>query len=124
MLPGRHNKIYAPPRQVLSAIPSLRNQEMPRCKDHGFCCGGGGARFWMEERIGKRINRERKDEAVDLDPDVIATACPFCMVMLSDGLAEKKGDGTAKVHIQVLDVAQLLRASRPGSVPARTSTPP
>ena len=108
---GRHNKVYTPPREVLSAIPQLKSQEMHRCKDRGFCCGAGGARFWMEEKIGKRINRERTDEAIGLDPDVIGTACPFCMVMLSDAVTEKKADGTAKDHVQVLDIAQILHRS-------------
>jgi Fe-S oxidoreductase len=108
---GRHNKIYTPPREVLGAIPSLTSQEMHRCKDRGFCCGAGGARFWMEEKIGKRINRERTDEAIGLDPDLISTACPFCMVMLSDAVTEKKADGSAKEHVQVLDVAQILQQS-------------
>jgi Fe-S oxidoreductase len=108
---GRHNKVYTPPREVLGAIQGLRAQEMHRCKDRGFCCGAGGARFWMEEKIGKRINRERTDEAIGLDPDVIGTACPFCMVMLGDAVKEKKGDGSAKDHVEVLDVAQLLHAS-------------
>jgi Fe-S oxidoreductase len=84
---------------------------MHRCKDRGFCCGAGGARFWMEEKIGKRINMERTDEAIGLDPDVISTACPFCMVMLSDAVTAKKADGSAKEHVQVLDVAQLLQQS-------------
>jgi Fe-S oxidoreductase len=108
---GRHNKVYTPPREVLGAIKGLTSQEMHRCKDRGFCCGAGGARFWMEEKIGKRINNERTDEAIGLDPDVIGTACPFCMVMLSDAVAEKKGNGSAKEHVQVLDVAQLLQQS-------------
>jgi Fe-S oxidoreductase len=108
---GRHNKVYTPPREVLGAIKGLTSQEMHRCKDRGFCCGAGGARFWMEEKIGKRINRERTDEAIGLDPDVIGTACPFCMVMLSDAVNEKKGDGTAKEHVEVLDVAQLMQRS-------------
>jgi len=108
---GRHNKVYTPPREVLGAIPQLKSQEMHRCKDRGFCCGAGGARFWMEEKIGKRINMERTDEAIGLDPDVISTACPFCMVMLSDAVTAKKADGTAKDHVEVLDVAQLLQRS-------------
>jgi len=108
---GRHNKVYTPPREVLGAIPQLKSQEMHRCKDRGFCCGAGGARFWMEEKIGKRINMERTDEAIGLDPDVISTACPFCMVMLSDAVTAKKADGSAKEHVQVLDVAQLLQQS-------------
>jgi Fe-S oxidoreductase len=83
----------------------------------------------MEEKIGKRINRERTDEAIGLDPDVIGTACPFCMVMLSDAVAEKKSDGSAKEHVQVLDVAQLLRQSlgappSPPEPPAQESPEP
>jgi Fe-S oxidoreductase len=108
---GRHNKVYSPPREVLGAIPALRSQEMHRCKDRGFCCGAGGARFWMEEKIGKRINVERTDEALGLDPDLISTACPFCMVMLSDAVTAKKSDGSAKEHVEVLDVAQILQQS-------------
>jgi Fe-S oxidoreductase len=119
---GRHNKVYTPPREVLASIPQLKSQEMHRCKDRGFCCGAGGARFWMEEKIGKRINRERTDEAIGLDPDVIGTACPFCMVMLSDAVAEKKGDGSAKEHVQVLDVAQLLQQSL--AAPAKPAAEP
>ncbi|MDT0262920.1 (Fe-S)-binding protein [Jatrophihabitans sp. DSM 44399] len=117
---GRHNKIYTPPRDVLGAIPALKSQEMHRCKDRGFCCGAGGARFWMEEKIGKRINTERTEEALGLDPDLISTACPFCMVMLSDAVNEKKSDGSAKEHVQVLDVAQILQQSmtRPATVTA------
>jgi Fe-S oxidoreductase len=108
---GRHNKIYTPPRDVLAAIPALRSQEMHRCKDRGFCCGAGGARFWMEEKIGKRINVERTEEALGLDPDLISTACPFCMVMLSDAVTQKQAEGDAREHVQVLDVAQILRQS-------------
>jgi Fe-S oxidoreductase len=108
---GRHNKVYTPPREVLGMIPSLKSQEMHRCKDRGFCCGAGGARFWMEEKIGKRINMERTDEALGLDPDLISTACPFCMVMLSDAVAQKVGEGTAREDVKVLDVAQILHQS-------------
>ncbi|WP_345047107.1 heterodisulfide reductase-related iron-sulfur binding cluster, partial [Streptomyces rameus] len=63
---------------------------------------------WMEERIGKRINNERVDEALSLNPDIVSTACPFCLVMLTDSVNGKKNDGTAKESIQVVDVAQLL----------------
>ncbi|PZS19660.1 MAG: Fe-S oxidoreductase [Pseudonocardiales bacterium] len=108
---GRHNKVYTPPRNVLAAIPALKSQEMHRCKDRGFCCGAGGARFWMEEKIGKRINVERTEEALGLDPDLISTACPFCMVMLSDAVTQKQAEGDAKEHVQVLDVAQILQQS-------------
>ncbi|WP_460605068.1 (Fe-S)-binding protein [Jatrophihabitans fulvus] len=108
---GRHNKVYTPPREVLGAIQGLKSQEMHRCKDRGFCCGAGGARFWMEEKLGKRVNVERTEEALSWDPDVISTACPFCMVMLSDAVAAKVGEGEAREDVAVLDVAQLLRQS-------------
>jgi Fe-S oxidoreductase len=108
---GRHNKVYTPPRDVLEGIPGLTSQEMHRCKERGFCCGAGGARMWMEERIGKRINVERVDEALGLDPDVVSTACPYCLVMLSDAVTAKQASGEAREDVQVLDVAQLLQRS-------------
>ena len=116
---GRHNKVYTPPREVLGAVAGLSTQEMHRCKDRGFCCGAGGARMWMEEKIGKRINVERTEEALELDPDVISTACPFCITMLSDAVTTKKQNGEAKEHVEVLDVSQiLLRSMAPAAVGA------
>lgn len=108
---GRHNKVYTPPREILDGVPGLKSEEMHRCKDRGFCCGAGGARMWMEERIGKRVNNERIDEALDLDPDVVSTACPYCLVMLGDSITEKKQQGQAKEGLEVVDVAQLLARS-------------
>ncbi len=108
---GRHNKVYTPPREVLANVPGVRTEEMPRCRERGFCCGAGGARMWMEERIGKRINSERVDEALSLDPDVVSTACPFCLVMLSDSVTSKKQTGDARDGVEVVDVAQLLARS-------------
>ncbi len=105
---GRHNKIYTPPREIIGKVPGLRNEEMHRHKERGFCCGAGGARMWMEERIGKRINNERVDEALSLNPDIVSTACPFCLVMLTDSVNGKKNEGKAKESVQVVDVAQLL----------------
>ncbi|MFI1740880.1 (Fe-S)-binding protein [Streptomyces sioyaensis] len=105
---GRHNKVYTPPREIIAKVPGLRNEEMHRHKERGFCCGAGGARMWMEERIGKRINNERVDEALSLNPDIVSTACPFCLVMLTDSVNGKKNDGKAKESIQIVDVAQLL----------------
>ncbi|MDQ1604442.1 MAG: hypothetical protein QOE01_2287 [Actinomycetota bacterium] len=108
---GRHNKVYTPPREVLDSVPGLRSQEMHRCKERGFCCGAGGARMWMEEKIGKRVNVERVDEALALDPDIVSTACPFCLVMLGDAVTAKKQDGSAREDVAVVDVAQLLLQS-------------
>src|SRR4029077_15272981 len=83
---GRHNKVFPPPRQIIDAVPGTTAEEMHRCKNRGFCCGAGGARMWMEERIGKRINTERIEKALALNPDTISTACPYCLVMLGDAV--------------------------------------
>jgi Fe-S oxidoreductase len=106
---GRHNKVYVPPREVLASVPGLRTTEMHRCKERGFCCGAGGARMWMEEKIGKRVNVERTDEALATEAGIISTACPFCITMLSDAVAAKAGDGGRAV--EVLDVSQILLRS-------------
>jgi Fe-S oxidoreductase len=111
---GRHNKVYKQPRDIMAKVPGIKTQEMHRCKDKGFCCGAGGARMWMEERIGKRINTERVDEALETNPDTISTACPFCLVMLGDAINEKKSGGQAKESLEVVDVAQLLIKSIKG----------
>lgn len=122
---GRHNKVYTPPREIMSAVPGLRQQEMHRHKERGFCCGAGGARMWMEERIGKRVNNERVDEALSLNPDIVSTACPFCLVMLTDSVNGKKNDGQAKESLKVVDVAQLLLDSvrTPPADPAPSEEP-
>jgi Fe-S oxidoreductase len=115
---GRHNRVYTPPREILNAIPGFQTAEMTRCKERGFCCGAGGARMWMEEKIGKRINVERTEEALATDADLISTACPFCIVMLSDAVTAKQQDGSAKEGVQVLDVSQILaRSLAPKKVP-------
>ena len=108
---GRHNKVYTPPREILEAVPGVQATEMHRCKERGFCCGAGGARMWMEERIGKRINTERIEEALALNPDTISTSCPYCLVMLGDAVAAKKSSGEAAETLEVVDVAQLLARS-------------
>ncbi len=105
---GRHNKVYTPPRAIIDAVPGTQAEEMHRCKGQGFCCGAGGARMWLEERIGTRINNNRIDEALALNPDTVSTACPYCMVMLGDAVNEKKAAGQAKDSLEVIDVAQLL----------------
>ena len=108
---GRHNKVFSPPREIMEQVPGVQAQEMHRCKDRGFCCGAGGARMWMEARIGKRINTERIDEALGTDPDTISTACPYCLVMLGDAISAKKSSREAADSLEVVDVAQLLARS-------------
>jgi Fe-S oxidoreductase len=102
---GRHNGVYDAPRSALASIPGIRTLEMPRHRERGFCCGAGGSRMWMEERIGKRISDERMDEAVSTGADTIGVACPYCLVMLGDG-AKARRDGPV-----VEDVAQTLARS-------------
>ncbi len=113
---GRHNRVFTAPREIMEQVPGVQAQEMHRCKERGFCCGAGGARMWMEERIGKRINTERIDEALGTSPDTISTGCPYCLVMLGDAVSAKKSSGEAKESLEVVDVAQLLaRSVRPAN---------
>jgi Fe-S oxidoreductase len=102
---GRHNGIYRDPRHALEVVPGVETVEMPRHGERALCCGAGGARMWMEERIGKRINEERADEAAATGADIVGVACPYCLIMLDDG-AKARGAGT-----EVLDLAQVLARS-------------
>jgi len=106
---GRHNKVYEAPRELIGAS-GAKFTEMPRHAERSFCCGAGGARMWMEEHIGKRINHERVDEALATGAETIATACPFCRVMVTDGVNDRQEEA-GRSDVQVLDVAQVLLAS-------------
>jgi Fe-S oxidoreductase len=109
---GRHNNVYDQPRSVMGTVAGVEAVEMPRCRNKGFCCGAGGARFFMEETIGKRVNHERIDEALALEPDVVSTACPFCLVMLDDAVADRTGGGKlSEGQVQVVDVSAILAES-------------
>ena len=113
---GRHNEIYEEPRALVGAA-GAHLSEMPRHADRSMCCGAGGARMWMEERIGQRINVNRTEEALDTLTAVaggdgaaagtIAVACPFCRTMLTDGLTQKQGAGAGE-NVQIQDVSQML----------------
>ena len=111
---GRHNQVYEAPRELLNVLPDTKFVEMPRNSERSFCCGAGGARMWMEETIGSRINETRTKEAVGTGADQIAVGCPFCRVMLSDGLTAAQSNGEAREEVEVLDVAQMLLASVKG----------
>ena len=116
---GRHNGVYAPPRELLQVLPGADFVEMPRNSERSFCCGAGGARMWMEENLGTRINDSRTAEAVATGADQIAVGCPFCRVMLSDGLTAAIDKGDAREEVEVLDVAQMLLASVKGELATR-----
>jgi len=105
---GRHNQIYAPPRELLEAS-GCDIEEMPRNQERSFCCGGGGSRMWMEEKIGTRINLNRVDEAISTGVGEVAVGCPFCRIMIGDGMVARESD------VQVLDVAQVLLRNVKGS---------
>ena len=104
---GRHNKVYTPPRELLGSLPGLTLTGMERSGERSFCCGAGGARMWMEERIGTRINLNRTDEALATGAEKIAVACPFCMVMINDGVTVRSEGKDAPVA-EVADVATIL----------------
>ena len=101
---GRYNNVYDAPREAIQSVPGLELVEMNRSRSRGFCCGAGGGRMWMEEKEGKRVNIDRTEEALALKPDVIGTACPFCMTMMTDGVKAKE----ASESVEVKDIAEIL----------------
>ena len=101
---GRYHDIYDAPRNILTSIPGVTIEEFPRHRSRSVCCGAGGARFWMEEKIGTRINIHRIEEAMNSGAKNIASACPFCLTMLSDGLKDKGKEET----IGSLDIAEIV----------------
>ncbi len=101
---GRYNSIYDQPRSSLKAIDGIELVEMDRSFNNGFCCGAGGGRMFLEETEGTRINEVRTKEAINTNADTVATACPFCMTMLSDGIKTlEKTD-----EIEVRDIAEIV----------------
>jgi Fe-S oxidoreductase len=109
---GRHNDVYMAPRKVVGSIKGVQIVEMPRNGTKGMCCGAGGARMWMEESIGVKVNDERAAEAISTGASRVATACPFCYIMLDDGV---KGQGVEEDQVKVADIAiHLLEAIENG----------
>ncbi len=111
---GRWNGEYDAPRAVLDALPAgpEGRQELPRNREHGFCCGAGGGRMWMEEKIGTRVNHNRVDEVLASGATTVATACPFCTIMLHDGVQDRNaGDKVAVLNVSEL-VAKSMKRRR------------
>ena len=103
---GRHNDIYAPPRDVITAVTGQVPLEFARNRDNAFCCGAGGGRMWMEEQLGSRINLNRVEEALEQQPQTLCTACPYCMTMFEDGFKDK-----AVASVKVKDIAEIVAAA-------------
>ena len=101
---GRHNDIYTAPREIVGSIGGIEIREMKRQGTKSFCCGAGGGRMWMEESVGKKVNIERSQEAIDTGADEVAVACPFCFIMMDDGVKEL-GYGD---QVKVRDVSLIL----------------
>ncbi len=101
---GRWNNVYSEPRKAIESIPQVKLVEMRLNHDKGMCCGAGGGRMWMEEHIGKRINVTRTEQALETGATTVATACPFCITMINDGMKEKDMVGKVKVK----DIAELM----------------
>lgn len=104
---GRYNGVYDPPREILNAIPGLELVEMDRSHENGMCCGAGGGMMWAEETTGNRINVARTEQALEVEPTMISSACPYCLTMLSDGTKAKE----VEEDISTMDVAEILALS-------------
>lgn len=96
---GRHNRFFSSPRDIIGKVAGL--EEMQDSKENSFCCGAGGGNYWNEEE-GERINQVRAKQAFDIDSDTLVSSCPFCLLMLTDGM-KNFSDQT-----QVIDIAELV----------------
>jgi len=105
---GRYNDVYDEPRDVLYRIPGVRVVEMRECRDHAFCCGAGGARMWMDERTGEKVNHRRLSHIEETRANAVATACPYCLIMFDDATKTKNRE-----DIRRFDIAELLERSLP-----------
>lgn len=104
---GRYNHIYDIPREILRMIPGIEIVEMERNRQDALCCGAGGGMMWLEEKQGKRINIERTEQAIQLNPTIIGSNCPYCLTMFSDGIKAKEADKTVKA----LDITEIVERS-------------
>lgn len=115
---GRHNDVFAEPRQTLQAIPGMQMQEMAWNQRKGLCCGAGGGHAFMEVNIGRRVNHIRTEQAMETGASVVATGCPFCMQMFEDGIRSKGAEETMRVH----DIAEIIAASLPAETNGSDTT--
>ncbi len=117
---GRHNGIYDAPREVLDAIPGVDRREIaPHHRERGFCCGAGGGRMWMEEKMGQRVNHRRVEQLVMAEPDAtkVASGCPYCLIMLDEGVGAKGiAEKTKPVDVLELVAARLAEPSANATV--------
>jgi Fe-S oxidoreductase len=131
---ARYNGVVAAPRDVLGAVPGLELREMEKSGKNTFCCGAGGGRMWMEETRGTRINAERTRQALETGAETVATSCPFCMVMMKDGLADAAASGGAASAggpggagagvVSARDIAEILAdVIEPDPIPAGRRLP-
>ncbi|WP_209858208.1 heterodisulfide reductase-related iron-sulfur binding cluster [Paenibacillus shirakamiensis] len=111
---GRYNNVYDQPRNVLRAIPGVELAEMARSRENGMCCGAGGGMMWMEETSGTRVNLARTEQALEVNPTIISSACPYCLTMMEDGTKMKEVDD----HVKAKDIAEILELSVFGGTPA------
>ncbi|MFB5086187.1 (Fe-S)-binding protein [Psychrobacillus sp. PGGUH221] len=109
---GRYNDVYDAPREVLKAIPGVKLVEMDRNREKGMCCGAGGGLMWMEEHVGNRVNVARTEQALEVNPTIISSGCPYCLTMLSDGTKAKEVEETVGTY----DIAELLEKSIFGEI--------
>ena len=125
---GRHNDVYLAPRKVVGSLKGIQLVEAPRSGNKGMCCGAGGARMWMEESIGKKVNSERSQELLATGATRIATACPFCYIMIDDGVKEQ---GVEEDEVFVADISMHLvdalegrsRRGAPAAEPVEAAEP-
>ncbi|OAB34052.1 heterodisulfide reductase-related iron-sulfur binding cluster [Paenibacillus glacialis] len=112
---GRYNNVYDEPRNILKAIPGVEMAEMKRSRENGMCCGAGGGMMWLEETSGKRVNLARTEQALEVNPTVISSACPYCLTMMEDGTKMKE----VEERVKAKDIAEILEQSVFGDHPIR-----
>jgi Fe-S oxidoreductase len=104
---GRVNQIFEPVRDVCRAVPGIEIRELPRNRENGFCCGGGGGRMWLHESLGRHINHIRTEEAAETGVELVGTACPYCLTMLEDGVGALEMENPPRV----MDLIEIVAAS-------------